>query len=84
MDPPFLSAPVGCLIEHDTLSDDVAGVWTGQFPEWHIAMDAVNGSAPVTSWAIELVQRSGRREARRFELAGPWPPEGQPLWRRVR
>ena len=71
MDPPFLAMPVGGLIGHDALSDAVTAVCEGQCAGWRVTVDAVDGAPPATSWALEMVHDTGRREARRFALTGP-------------
>ena len=83
MDPPFLALPVGGLIGQDALSHAVTAVWQGQCAGWRVTVDAVDGAPTPTSWALEVVHDTGRREARRFALTGPWPPGGQPIWRRM-
>jgi hypothetical protein len=84
MDPPFLAVPVGGLIGHDLLSNDVTAVWRGRFPGWRVTVDAVDDAPTAKSWVLEVVHDTGRHEARRFELTGPWPPGGQPTWSRLR
>ncbi len=81
MDPDFLSVPVGGVITQAALQSDIETVRSHGRGGWQLVMSMPDHEMPAHSWLIGLEHATGRRERRRFQLAGE--EDGQPVWRRV-